>query len=146
MSKVLFICVHNSARSQMAEAFLNHYGQGRHVAESAGFEPTTINPAVVTVMAEKGIDISGNGTDSVFDFYKDGRLYSAVVTVCDEGDEAQCPVFPGVAFREHWPFPDPEGLKGTDEEMLAQLRDIRDAIEARVRAFVEVLDRQDAEA
>lgn len=143
MSRVLFICVHNSGRSQMAEAFLNELGKGRHQAESAGFEPTSINPDVVAVMAEKGIDLSGKGTSSVFDFFREGRLYTGVITVCDEGDEAQCPVFPGVAYREHWPFPDPERLKGSREEVLSQLRDVRDAIEARVAEFIKVLDRDE---
>lgn len=139
MHKLLFICVHNSARSQMAEAFANEYGKGRVVAESAGLEPGAINPLVVEVMAEREIDISGNETTSVFDLYRAGELYSAVVTVCDESSEKKCPVFPGVAWREHWPFEDPSQLTGSREEKLSRLRVIRDEIEKRVREFIDQL-------
>src|SRR6266496_1921852 len=82
--KVLFVCVHNSARSQMAEAYLNHFGEGRFEAESAGLEPGTLNPLVVHVMREDGIDISRNETKGVFDMIKQGKLFEYVITVCDE--------------------------------------------------------------
>ncbi len=92
--KILFVCIHNSARSQMAEAFLKKYGGEHFEAESAGLEPGTLNPNVVEVMKEVGIDISNNGTQSVFDLFWKGRLYNAVITVCDKVSAESCPIFP----------------------------------------------------
>lgn len=94
-TKVLFICVHNGARSQMAEAFLNKYGSNKFIAESAGLEPGTLNPIVVDAMKEIGIDISANETKGVFEFFKQGRRYNYVITVCDESNAERCPIFPG---------------------------------------------------
>src|SRR5664279_3015984 len=93
--KVLFVCIHNSARSQMAEAFLNKYGEDQFVAESAGLEPGKMNPNVVKVMREVGIDLSQKGTQGVFDLYKKGMQYDAVVTVCDGDSAERCPAFQG---------------------------------------------------
>ncbi|MFP5259546.1 MAG: arsenate reductase ArsC [Acidobacteriota bacterium] len=126
--RVLFICVHNSARSQMAEAYLRQMAGEGLTVESAGLDPTVVNPLVVAVMAEEGIDLSGKKTQKVFDLFRDGRLFDAVVTVCEESLEGQCPVFPGVTHRLHLPFPDPAAVTGTDEERLGQVRRIRDAI------------------
>lgn len=137
MDKVLFICVHNSARSQMAEAYLNAFGGGEFVAESAGFEPTEINPLVVEVMKEEGIDLSGKQTQSAFDLYREGRMFSYVITVCEESVEKQCPIYPGMTHRLHLPFPDPAEVRGTHEEKLAQVRVIRDRIKAVVYEFLE---------
>ncbi|MGE4423402.1 MAG: arsenate reductase ArsC [Pseudodesulfovibrio sp.] len=137
MEKVLFICVHNSARSQMAEAYLNAFGGGEFVAESAGFEPTAINPIVVEAMKEEGIDLSGHKTQSAFDLYKEGRMFSYVITVCEESVEKQCPVYPGMTHRLHLPFPDPAEVQGTHEEKLAQVRVIRDRIKDVVYEFLE---------
>lgn len=134
MKKVLFVCIHNSARSQMAEAFLNAYGNGRYVAESAGIEPGKLNPFVVAVMKEKGIDISGHATKSVASVLHNG--YDIVVTVCDEASAERCPIFPGTVTRLHWGFPDPSAKQGSDEEKLAFAREVRDAIEAEVKKFV----------
>ena len=134
--KVLFVCVHNSARSQMAEAYLNHFGEGRFEAESAGLEPGTLNPRVVQVMKEDGIDISGNQTKSVFDMFKRGGLYSFVVTVCDETSAEKCPIFPGVAKRLHWSFEDPSSLSGTEEEKLQRTRKIRDEIRSKITRWI----------
>ncbi len=130
--RVLFICVHNSARSQMAEAFLKQFAGDSLEVESAGFQPGELNPLAVEAMAEIGIDISGNSTKSVFEFFKQGKLYDYVITVCDDMNEKRCPVFPGVTHRWHWPFPDPSALSGTHEEQLEQVRKIRDQIKAKV--------------
>ena len=139
-TKVLFICIHNSARSQMAEAFLNKLGGGRLVAESAGFEPGTLNPLVVEAMKEAGIDISGNKTKAIFDLYKQGRAYHYVVAVCDESSAERCPIFPGmVKQRINWSFPDPSRFEGSREEKLAKTREVREKIRAKVEAFVESL-------
>ena len=128
----LCICMHNSARSQMAEAFLRRMAGDGVTVESAGLDPTVINPLVVAVMAEEGIDLSEKKTRKVFDLFRDGRLYDAVVTVCEESLEGQCPVFPGVTRRLHLPFPDPAAVTGTEAERLAAVRGIRDAIKARM--------------
>jgi len=135
MTKVLFLCVHNSARSQMAEAFLKKHGEGRFDAESAGLEPGRLNPYVVRAMAEVGIDISGNPTRSVFDLYKSGKLFHVVVTVCSKEAAERCPLFPGLAEKLHWPFPDPSTFEGTDEEIMERVREVRDMIEKAVKDF-----------
>ena len=105
--KVLFICAHNSARSQMAEAFLNDICGDHFEAYSAGLEPGALNPMAVEAMREVGIDISHKGTQSVFDVFKSGELFAYVITVCDETSAERCPIFPGVTTRLHWSFPDP---------------------------------------
>ncbi len=130
--KVLFICVHNSGRSQMAEAFLKQLGGDAFDVESAGLDPQPINPLVVEAMREKGFDLAGRTSQSVFDLFKQGRLYEYIITVCDEASEKQCPLFPGIVRRDHWPFPDPSTVDGDHEEKLQQVRDIRDAIEKAV--------------
>jgi arsenate reductase len=134
---VLFICIHNSARSQMAEAWLNHIRGEYFAAESAGLEPGTLNPLVVEAMQEVGIDISQKKTQAVFDVFKSGKLFSHAVTVCDETSAEKCPIFPGVTKRLHWSFPDPSVLAGTHDEKLARVREIRDAIRARIENWCE---------
>ena len=137
--KILFICGHNSARSQMAEAFLNNLAAGKIYAESAGLEPLPVNPLVVEVMAEIGYDLSRVKSDSVFDFFKQGRLYDYVITVCDETVRKQCPVYPGITQRLHWPFEDPGQLPGTREEKLSALRMIRDQIMDKLQAWIKTV-------
>ena len=95
--EVLFICVGNTARSQMAEAFLNSICPDDFAAESAGLDPGTLNPLAIEAMRELGIDISKNGTKSAFELFKAGRLYSYVIAVCDEASAERCPIFPGAA-------------------------------------------------
>ncbi len=137
MLKVLFVCVHNSARSQMAEAFFNRYAEGNDVAESAGIEPGELNPYAVKAMAEKGCDISSNATKGVFALYKEGRKYSHVIAVCDAEAAQRCPIFPGVLHQVVWSFPDPSTFAGTQEEIMEQVRGVRDAIEQNVIALLE---------
>jgi arsenate reductase len=134
--KVLFVCVHNSARSQMAEAFLKKWGEDLFIVESAGLEPGTMNPNVVNVMREVGIDLSQKGTQGVFDLYRKGIVYDAVVTVCDGASAEKCPVFPGRSKRVAWSFEDPSSLKGNREEVLQHTRKIRNEIEEKVKEFV----------
>jgi arsenate reductase (thioredoxin) len=133
--KVLFICVHNSARSQMAEGFLNDICGDHFEAHSAGLEPGTLNPLAVEVMREIGIDISHKGTQSVFDVFKSGELFAYVITVCDETSAERCPIFAGVTTRLHWSFPDPAALTGTREERLAGTRKIHDQIRERIEMW-----------
>jgi len=133
--KVLFVCIHNSARSQMAETFLNHFAGDRFEAESAGLEPGKLNPIVVDVMKQIGIDISGNKTKSVFDYFKKGKMYRYVITVCDKTAAERCPIFPGVAETIHWSFPDPSALQGTYEERLEGTKKIRDEIKDKIEKW-----------
>ncbi len=140
--RVLFICAHNSARSQMAEALLKNLAGDRFEAHSAGLEPGRLNPLAVAVMSEIGIDISNNKTKGVFEFYQRGELFSYVITVCDEKTAEQCPIFPGITNRLHWSFPDPATLTGTDEEKMKQMRVIRDQIRDMVKFFIEYATRQ----
>src|SRR5664279_4024177 len=134
--KVLFVCIHNSARSQMAEAFLKKWGSDRFIAESAGLEPGSMNPNVVKVMQEVGIDLSSKGTQGVFDLYKRGAAYDAVITVCDGASAERCPVFVGGGKRIAWSFEDPSSFKGSSEEVLQHIRIVRDEIEKTVLNFI----------
>lgn len=136
--KWLFVCIHNSARSQMAEAFMNALSGGRIVAESAGIEPGKLNPMVVKVMAEVGIDISGNDTKSVFALLERGERYDVVVTVCDEASAERCPTFPGLQVKRlHWGFPDPSAIKdGSESERLQKVGIIRDDIRRTIANYL----------
>ena len=135
--KILFVCIHNSARSQMAEAFLNQICGEEFEAHSAGLEPGKLNPVVVEAMQEVGIDIAGNKTKSVFDMIKSGQLFAQVITVCDETSAERCPIFPGVTERLHWSFPDPSAIQGTHDDKLACTREIRDLIKAKIEMWCE---------
>lgn len=137
--RVLFVCVHNSARSQMAEAFCNHFGGEDFIAESAGLEPGKLNPHVVKVMEEIGIDISNNKCNSVFDYFKEGKSYSYVITVCDKTASERCPLFPGLVIngRLHWSFTDPSSFTGSEERILEKTRAVRDQIKNAVLEFIE---------
>ena len=134
-SNVLFICIHNSARSQMAEAWVNQICGDFFAAESAGLEPGTLNPLVVQAMKEVGIDISKKETRAVFDVFKAGKLFSHVITVCDETSAEKCPIFPGVTRRLHWSFPDPSTLVGSMDQKLVEVRKIRDEIRDKIQAW-----------
>ena len=143
--KVLFICVHNSARSQMAEALLNDICGDHFETYSAGLEPGTLDPVAVEAMREIGIDMSRKGTQSVFDVFKSGELFAYVITVCDETSAERCPIFPGVTTRLHWSFPDPAALSGTPEERLAGTREIRDQIRERIEMWCDQMCAVEAE-
>jgi arsenate reductase len=127
--RVLFLCTHNSARSQMAEGLLRSLGGGRVEAHSAGTEATRVRPLAIRAMGELGIDIGGQESKAL-DRYL-GQPFDVVVTVCDEANDA-CPVFFGAKRRWHWSFPDPSKATGTEEEQLATYRAVRDAIRARI--------------
>jgi arsenate reductase len=127
--RVLFVCTHNSARSQMAEGLLRAMAGDRFEVQSAGTEKTSVHPLAIRAMAERGIDIRGH-TSKVYD-----RLmtepWSYVITVCDDANE-RCPLFPGSMTRLHWSFEDPSRSTGDDEARLAVFRRVRGAIEARL--------------
>jgi len=127
--RVLFLCMHNSARSQMAEGLLRHLAGDRFEAYSAGTEATRVRPLAIRAMAELGIDIAGQESTTL-DRYV-GEPFDAVITVCDQANES-CPVFLGATERLHWSFPDPSRATGTEDEQLAVYRTVRDAIHARI--------------
>ena len=133
--RVLFLCVHNSARSQMAAAFLNEVCGDRFEAHSAGLEPGRLNPLAVEVMREAGIDISKNKTQGVFDVFKRGEFFGYVISVCDEAAAERCPIFPGIVKRLHWSFPDPSSFQGTRAEKLERTREVRDRIKAKIEEW-----------
>ncbi|HLG02393.1 MAG TPA: arsenate reductase ArsC [Bacteroidia bacterium] len=135
MKKVLFVCIHNSARSQMAEAYLNHFGKGKFEAKSAGLEKGSLNPFVIRAMMEDGIDISANKTKTVDEMLMEKNSFDYVITVCDEISAERCPYFPGGGQRFHWGFPDPSAFSGNDEKRMAQIRNVRDQIKTKIRAF-----------
>jgi arsenate reductase len=127
-AKILFICQHNSGRSQIAEAYLKKFYGQKFDIESAGFEPAeSVHPLVIKVMKEVDIDLSEKKPQSVFDLFKQGRLYDHIVTVCHD-NESRCPIFPGITKRWHWPFPDPAAVDGSEAEKLERVRHIREMI------------------
>jgi len=134
--KVLFVCVHNSGRSQIAEAFLKKFGGAHFEVVSAGLTPTAINPLAIEVMKESGIDISKNESKGVFELYKQNKLFHYVISVCDEARQ-KCPKFPGLLTKYLvWSFEDLEALEGTHEDKLEKARKIRDDIKTAVENFV----------
>jgi arsenate reductase (thioredoxin) len=133
--KVLFVCIHNSARSQMAEAFLKKMCGAQFEVHSAGIEPGKLNPIAVVAMREAGFDITWNRTKSVDEFIKSGQTFEYVITVCDETSAERCPIFPGGAKRLHWGFSDPSQFQGTPEERLVRTREVRDAIRRKIEAW-----------
>jgi arsenate reductase len=130
-SRVLFLCTHNSARSQMAEGLLRHLAGDRFEAMSAGTEATHVRPLAVRAMDEIGVDISGQESKTLERYL--GEPFDYVITVCDDANEA-CPVFPGAKNRLHWSFEDPSRAEGSEEERLAVFRLVRDRIADRVSA------------
>ena len=136
-TKVLFLCTGNSARSQMAEAFLRKYGGNEFEAYSAGVEPKGINPHTERVMEEVGISLSGQHSKQVKEYM--GKIhFGYLITVCDEA-EKNCPTtFPGIGQRLHWSFEDPAAFIGSEDEKLAKFREVRDQIEQRIKAWLAV--------
>jgi arsenate reductase (thioredoxin) len=142
VTKVLFVCVHNAGRSQMAEAFLRKLGGSSFDAASAGFEPRPINPLVVEAMNLIGIDMSEATSKSVFDLFRAGRYFDYVITVCDESSAERCPVFPGMTRRLGWSFADPSAFEGTHEQQLNQAVRVRDEIRTRIESWLKELPNQ----
>jgi arsenate reductase (thioredoxin) len=135
--RILFLCTHNSSRSQMAEGLLHARGGPRYAAFSAGTHPTQVHPLAIRAMSELGIDIStaaGHHAKSIETFANQPPI-DLVITVCDEAAE-ECPFFPGARRQTHWGFPDPSKATGTEEERLAVFRQVRDAIAARLETWL----------
>jgi arsenate reductase len=134
-AKVLFLCTGNSARSQMAEAFLRKYGGADFEAYSAGIEPSHIHPYTERVMEEVGVSLGGQYSKHVKEYM--GKIHFPYVIILCEEAEKQCPTtFPGIVQRLYWPFEDPAAFVGSDEEKLAKFREVRDRIERRIKAWV----------
>lgn len=132
---VLFVCSHNSARSQMAQAWLNHLAGDRFEAHSAGVEPGTLNPLSVKAMAEVGIDISDHVAEGIDKYLGKVPIYHLII-VCDKASQT-CPrIWPGARERHEWLFDDPSAATGTDDEKLAVFRRVRDEIKAQVEAWL----------
>ena len=133
--RILFLCTGNSARSQMAEAFLRKYAGEHFEAHSAGLEPAGLNPLTVKVMDEVGIDVSNQESKGV-ELYLGNTLFQYLITVCDDADK-NCPtIWPGVNTRMHWSFQDPARFEGSEEEKLARFRETRDLIEKKIKAWL----------
>ncbi|MCK5672460.1 MAG: arsenate reductase ArsC [Spirochaetales bacterium] len=135
--KIIFICIHNSARSQMAEAYLKSMAGNKYETCSAGLEPGKLNPTVVEAMSLDGIDISNNETNSVDEFIDGHITFDYVITVCDETSAEKCPVFPGQGNRLHWRFQDPSSISGNSDDKLKATLVIRNAIKNRIIQFLE---------
>ena len=132
-SKILILCTGNSARSQMAEGLLRHEGGVRFEVFSAGTKPSLVRPEAIFVMGEMGIDISGHRSKSVDEFA--GQELDYVITVCDNAKES-CPIFPAKTLMMHWPFEDPAGVQGSEDERIAAFRKVRDQIRSRILVFL----------
>jgi arsenate reductase (thioredoxin) len=138
--RVIFVCTHNSARSQMAEGMLRTFGRDRFEVFSAGTEATGVRPEAIAVMDEIGIDISGHASKSIDQFM--GESFSWLITVCDEAKEA-CPTIPGVHQQQHWSIDDPSKVEGDEETRLEAFRETRDIIRDRVHIFALAAGRDD---
>ncbi len=136
--KVLFLCSHNAARSQMAEAFLRRLAPDRFEAFSAGLAPTAVDPIAVQVMDEVGIDIAGRRAKGLEKFL-DADRFDYLITVCNHAAQ-ECPTFPGAGTRLHWPFADPVEVEGDGDDRLEAFREVRDQIQARIRAWLAATD------
>lgn len=129
MKRVLFVCTHNSARSQMAEGFLNTLGKGRFEAHSAGTEARGVHPFAIQAMGEIGIDLSMHESKTIDRYLREP--FDLVITVCSDAEEA-CPIFPNARERRHWSFPDPSLVIGSDQQRFAFFVTVRDAIKERI--------------
>ena len=137
-TKVLFLCTGNSARSQIAEAFLRAYGGDRFEAYSAGLEPKELHPLAIKVMSEKKISMEGQSSKPLMLYV--GKIdFSYLITVC-ENAEKKCPIFPGMGTRLHWPFEDPAAVEGSEQEKLKIFRKVRDSIEAKIKEWLAEFD------
>ncbi len=139
-TRVLFVCTHNSARSQMAEGMVRAWGGDRFEAFSAGTEATRVRPEAIEVMREIGIDISGHSSKTILPFI--GESFGWVITVCDAAKET-CPVIPGAGQQAHWSIDDPSAIEGSEEQRLEAFREARDVIRDRVHIFLLAAGRQD---
>ena len=133
-TRVLFLCTGNSARSQMAEALLRKYADQHFEVHSAGLEPKGVNPYTIRVLDEIGVDTSQHTSKTLITYI--GKVhFGYLITVCSNAEE-NCPIFPGMGMRLHWPFEDPAAYVGSDEETLEKFREVREQIDAKIRAWL----------
>ncbi|HEX7831231.1 MAG TPA: arsenate reductase ArsC [Thermoanaerobaculia bacterium] len=137
--RVLFLCTHNSARSQMAEGLLRKLAGNQFKVFSAGTEQTSVRPLAIEAMREIGIDITGHRSKTLDEFA--GQTFDYVITVCDRANES-CPIFPAATQRIHWSFDDPTAATGTDEQKLRAFQTVRDAIQQRLRMFLIIANKK----
>lgn len=138
-TKVLFVCSANTTRSQIAEALLKKYGGENFDSDSAGINPGVLNPLAVEVLKEdESIDISSKTTNKIIDFYKEGRHYHYVITVCDEASKEPCPIFPGLDGVLHWNITSP-ACNGNDEEKKAKIRVSKEEIKVNILKLIELV-------
>ncbi len=138
--RILFVCIANSFRSQIAEAIMNHKYGDVFEAESSGYKVKPINPLAIEVMQEYGVDISNKKSNKVIDFFKEGRTYKYVITVCNRSEEQDCPIFPGMVTRLSWgDLEDPEYFTGSQQEKKEMALILRDKIEKRIDDFVNTM-------
>lgn len=137
--KVLFLCSHNSARSQMAEALLRHYAGDHFEAFSAGLEPSQINPYTRQVLGELGLSMEGQSAKSLLTYWGGKHHFTYLITVCSKAEE-KCPLFPFATHRLYWPFEDPAQFDGSEEETLERFRQVRDQIAAKIRDWVREIE------
>ncbi len=133
-TKLIVLCTGNSARSQMAEAFLRRYASKRFDIYSAGFVIKGVNPYTIKVMEEIGYDMSSHYSKSL-NQYLDKIHFKIVITVCSKAEE-MCPIIPGVEIKLHWPFEDPASFEGTEKEKLMKFREIRDKMHEHVKSWL----------
>lgn len=134
-TKILFVCIHNSARSQIAEALINKFYSEKFIAESAGIEPGKLNPLVVKSLLEIDIDISNKSTRSVDEVLRSEKEFDYVITVCEKEAAKKCPVFPGKGIKLEWSFLDPSKFTGTEEEKLDKIREVREEILTTIKGW-----------
>lgn len=134
-TKVIFLCTHNTARSQMAEAFLKKYAGNYFDVYSAGFEPQPIHPLTIKVMKEIGYDLSGQQPKDLWPLVK-SEYFGIAITVCKKSEEEDCPTIPGTSTRLYWNIEDPAAFEGTEDQKLAKFREIRDQIQSLVKQFL----------
>ena len=132
--KVLFLCIENRARSQMAEAFLRKHADDQFEVYSAGLEPSPIHPYVYRVMEEVGLDLKSHYSKGVDEFLNQ-MYFGILITVCAKAEE-KCPTFPGLGERRYWPIEDPVAFEGSEEDKLQKFREARDEIEKRILAWL----------
>lgn len=138
---VLFLCSHNSARSQMAESLQRHYEGERFEVYSAGLEPSQINPFTRQVLAEIGLDMEGQYAKNLQDYWGGKYHFTYLITVCDRAEE-KCPLFPFATHRLYWPFEDPSAAQGSDEAKASKFREVRDQIGEKIQAWIKELEQQ----
>ena len=139
MKKILVLCTGNSCRSQIAEGYLKQFAGDKAAVYSAGVETHGVNARAIEIMKEDGIDISNNPTNDVFSYFREGKMFNYVITVCDKSASDRCPVFPGMKDKINWSFEDPSQFSGTTEEKLQKTRVVRDKIKSAVLQFIQTV-------